>query len=118
MWDWSQLEDSGAQFENMVASHLLKSIDAWNDVGYGQFELKYWRDLEKREVDFVITNNNKPLVLFECKRSDTIPSDSLLRLGVALGGIPQIQLIDKEGYNKTKGNCRVVNAASYLSALV
>jgi predicted AAA+ superfamily ATPase len=118
LWDWSQLEDPGARFENMVASHLLKSIHAWNDVGYGQFELKYWRNLEKREVDFVVTNNQKPLVLIECKKTDTVPSEALLRLGTMLQEVPQIQLIDNEGYDKTKGLCRVVNAASYLAALV
>lgn len=117
LWDWSQLENEGARFENMVGSHLLKSIHGWNDLGYGPFELHYWRDLEKREVDFLITENRKPVVIFEVKKSDTSPSESLLRLGATLG-IPQIQLVDLEGYDNLRANVRVVDAAYYLSALV
>jgi hypothetical protein len=36
LWDWSQVEDDSYKFENMVASHLLKLCDFWQDVlGYG-----------------------------------------------------------------------------------
>lgn len=51
LWDWSQLEDPGPRFENMVASHLLKAVHGWSDLGDGDFELRYLRDKEKREVD-------------------------------------------------------------------
>lgn len=118
LWDWSQLEDEGARFENMVASHLLKSVQAWNDVGYGQYELNYWRDQERREVDFLITDNKKPIVLFECKKSDTSPSASLLRLGEMLGGIPQVQLVATPDYDRHRNQVRVVSAPIYLSGLV
>lgn len=117
LWDWSQVENEGSRFENMVASHLLKAVHAWNDVGYGNYELNYWRDLEKREVDFVLTQSKKPIVLIECKKSDTTPSQSLLKLGQQLGGIPQIQLIDQPGYDRRLGQVRIVDAARYLAAL-
>ncbi len=116
-WDWSQVPNLGARFENMVASHLLKSIQVWNDIGYGEFELHYWRDLEGREVDFIITESRKPIVAIECKKEDCNLSPHLIRLCEALQ-IPGIQLVDSKGINSVRKNMRVVSADSFLSALV
>lgn len=118
LWDWSQLENPGARFENMVASHLLKAVHAWTDFGYGSFELWYWRDKEKREVDFVITQNGKPAVLIECRLSDGTLSSHLRHLGHQLGEIPQIQLLDMPGVDHAKGNIRIVSADAYLANLL
>ena len=69
LWDWSRIKDHGAKIENFVASHLLKAVDYWNDTGHGNFGLYYLADLEKREVDFLITKENKPWILLEVKAS-------------------------------------------------
>ena len=69
LWDWSQIEDPGARFENMVASHLLKFCHYHEDVNGYRMELRYLRDTEKREVDFVVLKQNKPLFAVECKLS-------------------------------------------------
>ncbi|MCZ6902368.1 MAG: DUF4143 domain-containing protein [Rickettsia endosymbiont of Ixodes persulcatus] len=50
----------GAKFENLVASHLLKAVYFWNATGLGDFGLHYLHDKQKREVDLVITKDNKP----------------------------------------------------------
>lgn len=78
MWDWSQIEDPGFRFENMVASHLLKLCDYWQDVLGYRSELRYIRDDGGREVDFVVLRDRKPLFAVECKLSDTDISPSLL----------------------------------------
>lgn len=52
--DWSGVAAPGKRAETLVACHLLKAVDAWNDSGQGAFELRYLRDKQKREVDFVI----------------------------------------------------------------
>lgn len=117
LWDWSELKSPGARFENMVACHLLKAVHAWTDLGYGDFELSYWRDKEKREVDFVITESRRPIVLIECRRSGETPSPHLLYLGEKLGPTPQIQLLDQPGVDYAKGNIRVVSAETYLARL-
>jgi hypothetical protein len=70
LWDWSQVESEGARFENMVASHLLKAVHYWTDLGLGDFDLRYVRDREKREVDFVITESRRPALLVECTLRD------------------------------------------------
>lgn len=71
LWDWSEVPDEAARFENMVASHLLKATHYWTDKGLGNFELYYIRDKEKREVDFLVTKEQKPFLLAECKLAET-----------------------------------------------
>ncbi len=69
LWDWAEINDVGARVENFVASHLLKATHYWTDYGLGEFELHYLRDKEKREVDFLISKDNKPWILAEVKSS-------------------------------------------------
>lgn len=117
LWDWSEIENPAARFENMVAGHLLKAVHAWNDMGYGEYDLHYVRDKEKNEIDFLITEKRKPAVLFECKLSDANFSCST-RLMDQLGNIPAIQLTASDGINRTKGRIRVVTASRYLAGLI
>jgi predicted AAA+ superfamily ATPase len=67
LFDFSTIEEPGARFENLVALHLYKLCDAWTDWGFGDFTLYYVRDREKREVDFLITDRQKPYALVEAK---------------------------------------------------
>ncbi|MFC1806947.1 ATP-binding protein [Candidatus Omnitrophota bacterium] len=69
MWDWSGIDDKGARAENLIASHLLKSIHYWTDCGYGDYGLWFLRDKEKREVDFLVSKDNKPWIIVEAKAS-------------------------------------------------
>ncbi|MBL7662047.1 ATP-binding protein [bacterium] len=117
LWDWSQIKDPGARFENMVASHLLKSVDAWNDLGYGEFRLQYLRTVDKQEIDFIITADNLPVVAIETKLSRDDPSPAFEKLGNYLESIPKIQLVEKPGIDKKYKYCRVVSADTYLSRL-
>lgn len=117
LWDWSQVEGEAARFENMVASHLFKSVHLWSDLGHGEFDLKYLRDKEKNEVDFVVTERNHPLALFECKLADENLSPALLKYGARLGEIPQIQLVKTPGVDRLRGRTRIVSAESYLAGL-
>lgn len=80
LWDWSQIDDRGSRFENMVASHLLKFCDFRREMLGHRTELRYIRDDRGREVDFVVIENRKPLFAVECKLSDTAVSPSLLEL--------------------------------------
>lgn len=67
LWDWSILEDQGARFENLVASQLLKYCDFMTDTQGYRMELRFLRDTDKREVDFVVIRDKKPLFAVECK---------------------------------------------------
>ncbi|HOW65984.1 MAG TPA: DUF4143 domain-containing protein [Candidatus Paceibacterota bacterium] len=68
---------NGARAENFVACHLLKAVEGWTDLGFGDFELRYLRDKQKREVDFLVVRNRKPWLLVEVKTSDTRLSPAL-----------------------------------------
>lgn len=73
LWDWSQIilfDSKGAKFENLVASHLLKYCHFIEDTQGEKMELRYLRDVEKREIDFILLKNNKPLFAVECKSSE------------------------------------------------
>src|SRR2546430_12887597 len=75
--DWSGLADDGARAETLVACHLLKAVDGWTDLGFGDFELRYLRDKQKREVDFLVVRDPKPWFLVEVKIKETSLSPSL-----------------------------------------
>jgi hypothetical protein len=67
--DWSLIEDKGAKFENFIASHLLKAVDLWNDLGMGKYGLYFLRNKDKKEVDFLVSKNDEPWFLVEAKLS-------------------------------------------------
>ncbi len=69
-WDWSQTPAPGPRFENLVASHLLKLCHWLADVEGHRVELRYLRDREKREVDFLLLRDRRPWVLVEARLSD------------------------------------------------
>ena len=80
--DWSGLPDEGARAETFVACHLLKAVEGWTDLGFGDFELRYLRDKQKREVDFLVVRDRRPWFLVEVKMSDTALSPSLAHFQV------------------------------------
>lgn len=78
-WDWSPVQDEGARIESFVASHLLKAVHWWTDLGLGTFELFYIRDTNQREVDFLVVKNSEPWMLVEVKKSLKEPISSSLK---------------------------------------
>ena len=76
-FDWSLVPDMATRFENMIASHLLKWVHYQRDVYGEQIELRYFRDTDKREVDFCITRNLQAQMFIECKWGDSSTSAHL-----------------------------------------
>ena len=70
LWDWSAIENISFRFENMVASHLLKYCHFFEDTEGEKMELRFLRDTDKREIDFVVMKNKKPLFAVECKTGE------------------------------------------------
>jgi predicted AAA+ superfamily ATPase len=68
--DWSGVSDPGKRFETLCACHLLKAAQGWTDLGFGRFELRYLRDKDGREVDFLTVRDGRPWFLAEAKLSD------------------------------------------------
>lgn len=76
-FDWSNVPSEPARFENLVASHLLKWVHFEQDAQGREVELRYFRDTDGREVDFVVVEGRRPLLLVEAKWSDAEPEKSL-----------------------------------------
>lgn len=73
LWDWSQVQDEAARFENMVACALAQYVRSCTEQGLGIFALHFLRDKQKREVDFLVVRDEKPWFLVEVKSSSRAP---------------------------------------------
>ena len=71
--DWSLIDEPGARNENLVACHLMKAVSWWRDQGLGEYTLNFLRTKDKREVDFLVTKENRPWFLVEVKSSKSSP---------------------------------------------
>ncbi|MEA1922186.1 MAG: ATP-binding protein [Pseudomonadota bacterium] len=71
------LGDKGAIFENFVATTLIKRLHYMEDRDGYRYELRYIRDKEGREIDFVILKEGQIEELIEVKYSDEKPSTHL-----------------------------------------
>jgi uncharacterized protein len=96
--DWSGLADDGARAETLVACHLLKAVEGWTDLGFGDFELRYLRDKQKREVDFLVVKDRKPWFLVEVKLSETNLSPSLAHFQTQTKAAHAFQLVMSLAY--------------------
>jgi len=88
LWDWSPIEDVGPRFENLVAAQLLKFCHFVEDTQGHPMELRYLRDTDKREVDFVVLRKSRPIFAVECKVSGK-HLDPALQYFAARSGIPR-----------------------------
>lgn len=119
--DWSQIEDEGKRAETFVACHLLKAVEGWTDLGYGDFKLSYLRNKQKQEVDFLVVRDNRPWFLAEVKKSETVLSDSLAKYQRQTGAAHAFQVVldaeyvDRDCFGATLPI--VVPARTFLSQL-
>ena len=77
LWDWSQTPGKGERFENLVACHLLKYCHLLEDTQGYRMELRFVRDTDRREIDFVVIRDNEPLFAVECKSGDKSPNRAI-----------------------------------------
>ena len=120
LFDFSAIENPGARFENLVALHLHKLCDAWTDWGFGDFTLYYVRDREKREVDFLITDRQKPYALVEAKLTAREVDLNLRYFADRLKPRYAVQCVRKpEGFNSvyTSRDIILIPADHFLSAI-
>ena len=91
-FDWTLVPDMGARFENLLASHLLKWVHYRRDLYGEQIELRYFRDTDRREVDFCVTEDLKPKMFIECKWSESSTSPHLHYLQKKFPGAEYYQI--------------------------
>ena len=96
-WDWSHVAVPSFRFENMLAVQLMRAIHCWNERGLGQFSLYYLRTRDGGEVDFLIANQERPLLLVEAKLNETEISPWLLKYKAWLKAPEAWQVVLKPG---------------------
>ena len=122
MRDWANVTDSGKRAETFVACHLLKAVEGWTDLGYGDFSLGYLRDKSRREVDFVVVRDGEPWFLVEVKKSEESLSDALGFFQRRLGAKHAFQVVLDADYEDVdcfaSSGPVIVPARTFLSQLV
>jgi predicted AAA+ superfamily ATPase len=91
--DFTSVHDEGARFENLIALHLLAWCFHRQDTEGRDIELRYFRDTDRREVDFVVTERRRALHFVECKLSDRTVSPSLRYLKQRTPAAPCTQIV-------------------------
>lgn len=117
LWDWSEVEDEAARFENLMASHLLKLVHFITDYEGHKAEIHFLRDVDKREVDFLVTIDGKPWFAVEAKLDDTSLSPHLLYFKERLS-IPFVyQVVKPEAVDRIERGARIISAGRFLAGL-
>ena len=108
------------RLENQVALHLLKACCLWTDTAQGDWELRFVRTKEKREVDFLLLRDRKPWMLVECKSGETEPSRDLLLFTGLLKPAHSFQLVANESFDRVYAEygIRVLGYEKFLSGLL
>jgi len=117
LWDWTQLENEGARFENLVASHLLKMCDYLRDVEGYKAKLFYIRDVEQRETDFLVAIDNKPWFCVEVKLSATNVSSSLRYFMQKIKAPFGYQVVMTDGVDLINDQVRIISASKFLASI-
>ncbi len=118
-FDWTLIPNESIRFENMVSCALLKWCHYQQDVYGEEIDLCYFRDVDGREVNFVITDNKKPIQFIECKWNDAPISDSLKYLKKRFPQVEALQ-ISATGVKDYIGDLgiRVCPATIFLHQLI
>jgi predicted AAA+ superfamily ATPase len=121
LWDYSEIENPGARFENLAAVHLIKACNYWTDTGQGKFELYYLRSRDKLEIDFLIVRDGKPWLPVEVKMGDEDPAKNWRYFLPALDCRLALQITEKpcwKLYSSQDGDILVAGADEALMYFV
>ena len=119
LFDWTTVEGVGPRFENLVGFHLLKECHYLEDVEGQDAELRFFRDVEGREVDFVQMKAGQPIRFVECKVADTVVSPALLYLRRKFTTVDAVQVVATSRIDRFgREGVRIVSADRFLSELV
>lgn len=118
-FDWNLVSSPGPRFENLVACHLLKWVHHQQDTQGRDLDLRYFRDRDGHEVDFVVVERLQPILLVECKLGDAPVEHGLRRLHQRFPEARGWQ-ISAEGKrdHQTPEGLRVAPATKLLAELV
>ena len=118
-FDWTLITEQSIRFENLVACALLKWVHFQQDTLGEDLDLRYFRDIDGREVDFIVVNDKKPIFIIECKWDDVAISPALryLKQRFPSASAIQISAIGKKDFVADLG-IRACPATHFLSTLI
>jgi len=118
-FDWTVVKDIGPRFENLTACHLLKYCHFIMDTEGRDLELRYFRDIDKRETDFVLIEDGKPVHFIECKKGYRGNNTALRYLKERFPEAKATRISLEEGEDYVdKNGIRSQSAADFLASLV
>jgi predicted AAA+ superfamily ATPase len=118
LWDWSEVPNEPARLENLVASHLLKYCHYLEDaLGY-KASLHYLREINQKEVDFLVSIDNKPYLAVEVSmKAKSEHALNYFKEKLSIPHVYQIFLEDQKGY-RDKHQIHYSNIADFLLGFV
>jgi len=116
LWDWSIVSDSGPRFENFVASQLLKYCHFMEDTEGFRMDLRFIRDTDKREIDFVVLREGRPMFAVECKSGEKNINPSLFYF-MKRTSIPRYYQVHEGNRDYEKNGVRVLPAHTFCKEL-
>jgi predicted AAA+ superfamily ATPase len=117
-FNWAEIQNEGARFENMIASHLLKWVHYKQDTEAENLELRFFRTRDNHEIDFIVTKDLKPIYAIEAKLGDEDVSKSLVYFKKKYPQVEALQISFKGKKDFiSRDNIRVMPALSFLTTL-
>ncbi len=108
--------DSGAKFENLVASCLLKHVFARIDYEAENVSLHYLQTKDKQEVDFALVKDKTAQKIIEAKHADASIASSL-RYFHEKYRIPATHLVQELKRERVDNGIEVVKGIDFLKSL-
>lgn len=111
------LGDQGARFENATASMLLAHLQFQQDAHGKAVSLHFIRNKEKKEIDFVLTENNEITHLIEAKHQDARIPRYLAQLSQQFPKARSLLLVRHLRQAEQRGSVQIEPAAPWLANL-
>ncbi len=111
------LGDEGVRFENLVAGHLLKSVQWQQNTRGAAVDLHDIRIKDNSEVDFCLSEGDTLTHLVECKLSNVKPHRSLCRFAAEWPQAQALQLVRECRAETDLGRVQIRDAAPWLASL-
>lgn len=93
--------DEGVKLENLTACAMLKEIHYRQDCFGERYDLHYLRTKDGKEIDFLVTRDEKPLLMLEVKLSDHHRSPNFDLFAKYFPKTRKIQIVKDAGREKT-----------------
>lgn len=113
----ARLSEGGARFENACAAMLLRHVHFLQDAEGREVTLRYVRDKEGREVDFVVCEGDEPLLFAESKLTDAQVPNLLKSLAERFPQARATLVVRHLRQPQQQGRVSVERASAWLASL-